>query len=173
MTDETNVEVHLDGEYKRPKDLVASLKNALLDDSSHDEEECEMEKSENNANNANNTNNAKTEKLRPINNKKICEEVETEQVDELEQVIRFNLSNCVEESLKLRNVLVIGPEKSGKKTILRRAVSRVWESIQAESESKADDQETQKLEDLFAYKTVTITREPVTSKLFFAYFLEI
>lgn len=140
--EETVVDVYLETEYKKSKDLAASLKRALADELGDLDEDSFSEDPSKEA--------GMEQKGR------ICDEVGFEQVEELEHVLKFNLCDRVKESLKLKNVVVCGPEKSGKKTIVRRAVSRVWKEL-----SKADSDGSTKLEDIFAFKTVAITKEPV------------
>ena len=96
----------------------------------------------------------------------LCDEVGFEQVDELEQVLKFNLSDQIEENLKLRNVVVCGPEKSGKKTIVQRAVKNYWEYASQLKSEKSADIEKIKLQDLFAFKTLSITKEPVNAQFY-------
>lgn len=151
VTEDTAIEVFPEGEYKKSQNLSASLKKALFDgfedigdSGSQDEEEGKVDKMAEKA--------------------LLCDEVGFEQVDELEQVLKFNLSDQIEENLKLRNVVVCGPEKSGKKTIVQRAVKNYWEYASQLKSEKSADIEKIKLQDLFAFKTLSITKEPVNAQ---------
>ena len=155
VTEDTSIEVFPEGEYKKSQNLSASLKKALFDELededigdsvSQDEEEAKVDKMAEKA--------------------LLCDEVGFEQVDELEQVLKFNLSDQIEENLKLRNVVVCGPEKSGKKTIVQRAVKNYWEYASQLKSQKSADIEKIKLQDLFAFKTLSITKEPVNAQFY-------
>ena len=82
-------------------------------------------------------------------------------MDELEQILRFNLCDEVKDLLKLKNVVVCGPEKSGKKTIARRAISRYWKSLKSSDTNYESAENNPKMQDIFAFKTLSITKESV------------
>lgn len=87
----------------------------------------------------------------------ICQEVGHEQVQELLFTFKFNQDDNVDDELKMKNIVVCGQDKSGKKTIVRRAILQYLK----EQNTSEDEQEIS-TEEIFSFKKLKIGREPVS-----------
>ena len=85
----------------------------------------------------------------------ICEEVGQELVDELTTLFQFNLDDGVGDEMKQKNVVVCGYEKSGKKTVVRRAIQ---EYIYTRNNTQMDDI---MIEEVFSFKQIKLAKESV------------
>jgi hypothetical protein len=101
ITEDTTIVVFVEGEVQPDQDLEIKRSKSFIEQITPNpyDEENSFEKSD------------------------ICEEVGLDQVNELHFTFKFNMDENIDQELKMKNVVVCGNEKSGKKTIVRRAVT--------------------------------------------------
>lgn len=59
----------------------------------------------------------------------ICEEIHKSELNELKNVINFNLDDKISECFKLKNIVVSGREQTGKKTLIKRLEKMFFENL--------------------------------------------